>query len=151
MSQEYNTLNRLIHLSGRLLDQEDFKNYVALFSEGGEYRLTARAPEVAQPMTWILLKRDEMDALLASAPKQEWNTGERCHLITVEEINVDGAAAGSRASFCVFRTDLRGATETYAVGHYEDQWQAESGQWRLLKRVARLQTRMLAPPSAIPI
>ncbi len=151
MIQEYHKLSRLIHLSGRLLDQEDFENYTALFCDNGEYRLTAKAPEVAQPMTWILLNRQEMSALLTSAPKHEWNTGERSHLITVEEIDLDGDIADSRAGFCVFHTDGRGATEVYAVGRYEDRWYKGSGDWRLLKRIVRLQTRMLAPPSAIPI
>ena len=151
MIQERDKLSQLIHLSGRLLDQEDFEDYTALFAEAGEYRLVTKAPEVAQLMTWILLNRQELSALLASAKKHVWNTGQRSHLITVEEINVEGDAAYSTAGFCVFHTDCYGSTQVYAVGRYEDRWQKETDDWRLLKRVARLRTRVLTPPSAIPV
>lgn len=151
MTQERDKLNRLIHLSGRLLDEEDFASYAALFADGGEYRLVTKAPEVAQPMTWILLNRQEMGDLLASAPKHVWNTGQRSHLISVEEVNVDGDTAQSWAAFSVFRTDSEGATKLYAVGRYEDRWQKSVDDWRLLKRITRLQTRVLMPASAIPV
>ena len=151
MTQEQDKLNRLIHLSGRLLDEQDFANYAALFADGGEYRLVTKAPEVAQPMTWILLSRQELGDLLASAPQHVWNTGQRSHLISVEEVNVAGDSAHSWASFSVFRTDNEGTTKLYAVGRYEDRWQKAADEWRLLKRITRLQTRALSPASAIPI
>ncbi len=151
MMHQHERLSRLIHLSGRLLDQESFEDYTALYAEAGEYRLVTRAPEVAQTMTWILLNRQELGALLASAPKHVWNTGLRSHLISVEEVNVEGDAAYCTAGFCVFHTDSRGATQVYAVGRYEDRWRKETDDWKLLKRVARLQTRVLTPPSAIPL
>lgn len=151
MIQEHDKLSRLIHLSGRLLDYEDFENYAALFADGGEYRLVAKAPEVAQSMTWILLNRQELSDLLASAQKHVWNTGQRSHLITVEEVNVEGDTAHSWAGFSVFYTDCQGSTKLYAVGRYEDRWQKQTDDWRLLKRVTRLQTRVLSPPSAIPV
>jgi 3-phenylpropionate/cinnamic acid dioxygenase small subunit len=151
MTQERDKLNRLIHLSGRLLDDEDFASYTALFAEDGEYRLVAKAPEVAQPMTWILLNRQELGDLLASAPKQVWNTGQRSHLITVEEVDVEGDSANSWAAFSVFRTDNEGFTKLYAVGRYEDRWQKSNADWLLRKRITRLHTRVLTPPSAIPV
>jgi len=45
-----------------------------------------------------------------------WNTGLRSHLITVEEINVDGDTGHSWAGFSVFHTDSEGSTKLYAVG-----------------------------------
>ena len=151
MMQERDKLSQLIHLSGRLLDQEDFEDYTALFAEAGGYRIVTKAPEVAQLMTWVHLDRQELGVLLASAQKHVWNTGQRTHLITVEEINVEGDAAYSTSGFCVFHTDRYGATQVYAVGRYEDHWQKEKDDWKLLKRVARLRTRVLTPPSAIPV
>jgi 3-phenylpropionate/cinnamic acid dioxygenase small subunit len=151
MTQEQEKLSRLIHLSGRLLDEEDFDHYAALFAEDGEYRLETKAPQVAQPMTWVWLNRQELGDLLASAPKHVWNTGQRSHLISVEEVNVDGDSAHSWAAFSVFRTDDEGVTQLYAVGRYEDRWQKAQDDWRLLKRVTRLRTRVLAPSSAIPV
>jgi 3-phenylpropionate/cinnamic acid dioxygenase small subunit len=151
MTQEQEKLSRLIHLSGRLLDEEDFDHYAALFAENGEYRLETKAPQVAHPMTWVWLNRQELSDLLASAPKHVWNTGLRSHLISVEEVNVDGDCAHSWAAFSVFHTDDDGVTQLYAVGRYEDRWQKAHDDWRLLKRVTRLQTRVLSPASAIPV
>lgn len=151
MTQAQETLGRLIHLSGRLLDQQDFEKYAALYADAGEYRLVTKAPEVAQPMTWVLFSRDELGALFDSASQHVWNTGERNHLITVEEIDIQGDTAQSKAGFCVFRTSQDGATEIFAVGRYEDRWQRAGNDWRLLQRLVHLQTRLLASPSAIPI
>ncbi len=151
MIQEHEALRRLIHLSGRLLDAQDFGKYAALYSEAGQYRLVVKAPEVARPMTWVHLSRQELGALLDSAPQHVWNTGERNHLISVEDLEVQGEGARSTAGFCVFHTDSGGASRVYAVGRYEDTWTKESNDWRLLERVARLRTRSLSPSSAIPL
>lgn len=151
MTPEHDAVSRLIHRSGRLLDHGEFEKYVALYGEGGEYRLVAKAPEVVEEMTWVLLGRDELGALFASAPKHVWNTGQRTHLISVEAVDVTGVAAQSLSGFCVFHTDGAGATQVYAVGRYEDRWQKSNDDWRLLKRIARLDTRILTPPSAIPL
>lgn len=149
--QDHETLRRLVHLSGRLLDDGEFDRYGALFSATGEYRLEAAGPELPATMTWILLQKDELAALLASAPRHVWNTGSRTHMITVDDLDVQGDRAESSAGFCVFRTDQAGVTNLYAVGRYEDAWQRESEGWKLLRRVAKLKTRMLAPPSAMPL
>ena len=151
MTEDQQKLAELIHRSGRLLDDQSFGDYATLFAETGQYRLMATSPEVREPMTWILLNRDELGALLTSASKHVWNTGQRNHLITIEEIHVDGEAASTTSGFCVFHTDDDGATRVYAVGRYEDLWQRYSADWKLLRRIARLRTRALAPPSAIPL
>jgi hypothetical protein len=44
-----------------------------------------------------------------------WSTGQRSHLITVEEISVDGDTGHSWAGFSVFHTDSEGSTKLYAV------------------------------------
>lgn len=151
MTQEHEAIRRLIHLSGRLLDEQDFKKYAALYSEAGQYRLVVKAPEVAKPMTWVHLSRPELAALLASAPEHVWNTGERNHLISVEDMEVQGQRARSSAGFCVLHTDSGGASRVYAVGRYEDTWTKDNNDWRLVERIVRLRTRSLSPSSAIPL
>ena len=99
MMQEREVVSRLIHLSGRLLDQEEFIEYASLYSERGEYRLVTKAPEVRQPMTWALMSREELSALLVSTDKHVWNTGQRSHLITVETVDVEGNVAESKSGF----------------------------------------------------
>src|SRR5690606_16097189 len=70
-----------VHRSGRWLDDGRWDDYVGLFAEDGEYRLEAKAPELAGPMTWMALGRDELARLLEAAPSHEWQLGERTHLI----------------------------------------------------------------------
>lgn len=151
MSDQREALRRLISRSGRLLDEGDFGAYTGLFAPDGEYRLEAAGPEVAHAMTWVLLTRDELAALLDSAAKHVWNTGLRKHLIAVDDVELDGERAAASATFCVFRTDEAGATSVYAVGSYDDEWSLADGRWSLRRRVARVQTRSLTPPSAMPL
>lgn len=151
MTDQRQALRRLISRSGRLLDEGDFSGYAGLFAPDGEYRLEAAGPEVAQAMTWILLNRDELAALLGSAAKHVWNTGLRKHLIAVDDVELEGERAAASATFCVFRTDAAGATSVYAVGSYDDEWSFAEGHWCLRRRVARVQTRALTPPSAMPL
>jgi hypothetical protein len=82
--------------------------------------------------------------------KHVWNTGQRSHLITVEEINVDGGTGDSWPGFSAFPIDSEDSTKIYAVGRDEDRWQKETDDWRLLKCVTQLQTTVLSPKSAIP-
>lgn len=151
MSKERELLNGLIHRSGELLDAGDFDGYIALYSEQGEYRLETIEKGVAGKMTWIALDKGQLAALLASVPQHLWNTGERSHLVTVDSIDFRDACAATRATFCVFRTDELGRSETYAIGRYEDDWIREPGGWKLRKRVAALKTRVLTPQSAVPL
>lgn len=151
MTDQRAVLQRLICLSGRLLDEQDFEAYAALFAPDGEYRIEVDGPELAQPMTWVLLDRAELAALLGAASKHVWNTGLRNHLISVEDVDLENERATSIAGFSVFRTDEAGATSVYAVGRYADEWTFAQDCWRLRRRVAKLRTRTLTPPSAIPL
>ena len=144
-------LRELIHLSGRLLDDKKFDQYVALYCDDGEYRIQTDVADLGKTATWAFLSRQELNSLLASAPRHVWNTGLRSHLITVETMARSGNDALTEAGFCVFHTADSGVTVPYAVGRYEDTWRRESDDWRLARRVARLATRHLAPPSAIPL
>lgn len=144
-------LRGAVHMTGRCLDDGRYDAYVELFAADGEYRLEAKAPELAQPMTWMALGRDDLAQLLASAPGHEWQLGERTHLIAVDSIELDRGTAVVASTFSVMRADADGRLQCYAVGRYDDHWVAAEDGWKLRRRVATLRNRLLSAPSPIPL
>lgn len=144
-------LREAVHSSGRCLDDGRYADYVALFAPEGEYRLEANAPELARPMTWMALGRDELAKLLESVPAHEWPLGERTHLIAVDRIDLDGDVAVVASTFSVMRADADGRLECYAAGRYDDRWIAGADGWKLSRRVVMLRNRLLSAPSPIPL
>lgn len=144
-------LRGAVHRSGRWLDDGRWDDYVGLFAEDGEYRLEAKAPELAGPMTWMALGRDELARLLEAAPSHEWQLGERTHLIAVDSIELAADAATVAATFCVLRADDLGRLECYAAGRYDDLWVSRPDGWRLRRRVVTLRNRLLSVPSPVPL
>ena len=144
-------LRSAIHRTGRCLDDGDYDAYVGLFAPDGEYRLEAKAPELARPMTWMALGRDALAQLLAAAPGHEWQLGERTHLIAVDSIELAGDTAAVASTFSVMRADADGRLECYAAGRYDDHWVAGADGWKLSRRVATLRNRLLSAPSPIPL
>lgn len=143
-------LRSLVARSGRLLDEGAFDAYVDLYADDGRYSMTAKAPELPEPMTWMALSRDELGSLFESLPSHEWDIGERLHLIAVDEIEIDGDAT-VRSTFFVVRIDGSGRQELYASGRYTDRWQAVGSDWRLADREARVANRLWTAPSPIPL
>lgn len=144
-------LRSAVHRSGRWLDDGRYDAYVGLFAADGEYRLEAKAPELARPMTWMVLGRDALAQLLEAAPSHEWQLGERTHLIAVDSIDLARDEATVAATFCVLRTDDGGRLECYAAGRYDDVWVAGPEGWRLRRRVVTLRNRLLSAPSPVPL
>lgn len=143
-------LRSLVARSGRLLDDGAFEAYVGLYADGGRYSMTAKTPELPEPMTWMTLTRDELRSLFESLPSHEWDLGERLHLIAVDEIEI-GERATVWSTFCVLRIDGDGRQELFASGRYTDLWVAEGPDWRLADREARVANRLWSAPSPIPL
>ncbi len=153
-AEDREALRALVARSGRLLDESAFSDYVALYAPDGRYAITAKTPELPEPMTWMTLDRDELDALFGSLSSHEWDLGERLHLITVDEIEADGADDGMatlHATFCVLRLEPDGRQTLYASGRYTDRWQRAAGSWLLAAREARVFNRLWTTPSPIPL
>ncbi len=149
-SDKRERLRSLVARSGRLLDDGAFDAYVGLYAGDGRYSMTAKAPELPQPMTWMALSRDELGSLFESLPSHEWDLGERLHLISVDEIEL-GDVATVQSTFCVVRIDAGGRQELYASGRYTDRWRMEGSDWRLAEREARIANRLWTAPSPIPL
>jgi 3-phenylpropionate/cinnamic acid dioxygenase small subunit len=144
-------LRRLVHQSGRLLDDRRYSEFVELFAADGSYKVEVKAPELPEKMVWMALARNELSERFASVPEHEWRFLEQTRLISVDTIEVSGDDAQTCATVAVFHTDDVGRTECYAVARYDDTWRRVEGRWRLRTRTVALKTRLLAIPSPLPI
>ena len=140
-TEEREAIRALVTRSARLLDAEHFDEFIALFAADGRYALIADGPELGRTMTWLELARDELAALLAEAPQHVYDLARRAHLVTVDEIVLDGARATARSTFAVFRTT--------ADGTYDDTLVRDGDIWRLGQRTATVQTRMFTMPTPL--
>lgn len=134
------------------MDRKKYDDYIALFAADGTYALQADSDEIGQRMTWLEMERDELAALLEESPQHVHDMAARTHLVSVDEITMDGAdAAEARSTFAVFRTDAAGVSQVYAVGQYDDRLIRNGTDWRIARRRVLVQTRMFRTPTPTPL
>lgn len=150
-ASDHEQLRSLIGRSGRLLDEHRFSDYVDLFADDGSYAITAKAPELPEPMVWMAQSRRELAQLFESIPSHEWDLGERLHLIAPGEIDIVGDRATAVSAFCIYRIDGDGRQDAYVSGRYDDSWIRTAGGWKLANREARVANRLWRAPSPIPV
>ena len=156
MSSELNTqfaVSRSVHKSARYLDDHDFDSYLQLFTSDGEYSISTRAPELAEPMIWMQQTRDELAERFQSMTEHEWEIAriEQSRIISVDTIELNGSDALSSSSFVLYHTDAMGVSSCYAVGRYEDKWINATGACLLARREVLLKTRQLSVLSPLPL
>ncbi len=147
----WKTLNDAILDGARALDDGDHARFLAWFAPDGCYRLTAHVPELGTDNAWLDLDRAGLERLLQSAQRHVWPTGQRLHTIGSPHMQQDDSDILVTSSVLVHRTQHDGLTTLFAAGRYHDRWTRVNDQWLLRERDCRLDTRNLAPPSAIPL
>ena len=150
-AEEREAIRDLIARSGRLLDIEAFGEYVDLFASDGLYEMKAYSPEIGRDMTWLSADRDELADLLQELAEHVRDPSARAHIVSVDQIDLDGENASAASTFVVFRTDPRGETTLYAVGRYDDALVRQDGAWRLRRRTVTPQTRLFTTPTPTPL
>jgi len=148
---ELSTIERLVQLSGHLLDRQDFRGWLELFDEESSYEVTAYSAEIRQHMAWWRSDRSELAKMLEEVPRHVSDPSRRLHIISPPVLELSGEEAAGTANFAVFRSGLDGETSLYVVGHYEDRFVKKGDGWRYSSRRAVLQTRMLDIPTHVPI
>ena len=156
MSEEFGAhteLNRLIHASGRYLDDHEFQAYLDLYREEGTYSIVTKAPELPEPMIWMQRTRGELQERISSMSEHEWEISgvEQTRVLSVDLIEVNGKTANTSSSFALYHTGLEGLTSCYAVGRYDDCWEKATDSWKLGSRRVVLKTRQLSMLSPLPI
>lgn len=152
-AEDREEIRTLVSRSARFLNEGRFSDFIALFAEDGRYTLEADSAEIGKRMIWLDLSRAELDALLAESPQHIHDLAGRKHLVTVQEIDFsdDGRSAETLSGFAVFRTDIDGRTEVYAVGGYEDVLSRTMDGWQITHRRVVVETRMFRTPTPTPL
>ena len=147
-------LRALVHASARCLDDRRYDDFLALLLPECEYRIEVRSPELAEPMVWMIMNREELGVRFESAASHEWQVYkalELTRMVSVDVIEPDEPGARASSNLAVFATDEEGHSRVYAVGRYDDRWvQADDG-FLLRERVVRLRTRILDTPTPMPL
>lgn len=146
-------IEELIYRSCLLLDEKDFKGYLDLCDEEYRYTIATHSPEIRRDMIWLDHDKKGMTTLLTQLPRHNSDHSPLTRHATVYTVRVD--AAGQQgdvvSALQVFKTALEGgATELFAVGKYLDTVKLDGGKLLLLKRVVKLDTRMLGIGYHIP-
>lgn len=146
-------VEELIYRSCLLLDEKDFKGYLDLCDEGFRYTIATHSPEIRRDMIWLDHDKNGMTTLLTQLPRHNSDHSPLTRHATVYTVRVDSAGQQGDvvSALQVFKTALEGgATELFAVGKYLDTVKLADGKLLLLRRVVKLDTRMLGIGYHIP-
>ena len=150
-AEEREAVRKLISDSVRLLDAREFSAFVGLFASGATYTLEANGPELGARMVWLKVDREELAVLLSESSQHVHDLSDRMHMVTVDDVSLDGVRASARSTFAVFRTTPEGATSVYAAGSYDDVLARDGDAWRFSARTVQVRTRMFASPTPTPL
>jgi len=146
-------VEELIYRSCLLLDEKDFKGYLDLCDEEFRYTIATHSPEIRRDMIWLDHDKKGMTNLLNQLPRHNSDHSPLTRHATVYTVRYDtaGQQGDVVSALQVFKTALEGGvTELFAVGKYLDTVKLADGKLLLLKRVVKLDTRMLGIGYHIP-
>ena len=127
--EDREAIRQLLMNYGRYLDQRDFTSFSGLFAEkDGE---------------WIggmgkAKGRDSIRKLMESTIGNNTTggiNGPSCHVFTNEVIQVDGNRAKAVTKWMFVVQSSSKQPQPVYIGHYDDMFTRESGQWKFLRRV----------------
>lgn len=147
-------VEELIYRSCLLLDEKDFTGFLDLCDERFRYTITTHSPEIRRDMTWLDHDKSGMTTLLNQLPRHNSDHSPLTRHATVYTVRFDASQRRSEvvSALQVFKTALDGGTsELFAVGKYLDTVKFSDGNLLLLRRVVKLDTRMLGIGYHIPL
>lgn len=146
-------IEELIYRSCLYLDEKDFKGYLDLCDEEFRYAITTHSPEIRRDMIWLDHDKKGMTTLLTQLPRHNSDHSPLTRHATVYTMRLDAEKQQAEvvSALQVFKTALEGGvTELFAVGKYLDTVKVNGGKLLLLKRIVKLDTRMLGIGYHIP-
>ena len=146
-------VEELIYRSCLLLDEKDFKGYLDLCDEQFRYTIATHSPELRRDMIWLDHDKNGMTTLLNQLPRHNSDHSPLTRHATVYTVRYDAARQQGDvvSALQVFKTALEGgSSELFAVGKYLDTVTVNDGKLLLLRRVVKLDTRMLGIGYHIP-
>lgn len=146
-------VEELVYRSCLLLDEKDFNGYLDLCDDSFRYTIATHSPEIRKDMVWLDHDKKGLATLLNQLPRHNSDHSPLTRHATVYTVRYDPAQRQGDvvSALQVFRTAVEGgSTELFAVGKYLDTVIANDGKLLLLKRVVKLDTRMLGIGYHIP-
>lgn len=153
MQSDRTAIEELVYRSCLTLDEKNFKAYLDLCDGDFRYTITANSPEIRKDMIWLEHDKPGMQTLFSNLPRHNSEHAPLTRHATVYTVEYHTAQqeASVVSALQVFKTSLDGgATELFAVGRYLDTVKLNGAQPKLLKRVVKLDTRMLGIGNHIP-
>ena len=144
--EQRHAIEELVYRSCMTLDERDFKGFLDLCDDGFRYTVTAYSPEIRKDMVWLDYDKAGMDALFTNLPRHNSDHSPITRHATVYTVSVDAAGQEAQAvsALQVFRTQLDGgASELFAVGRFHDTIKLTGAAPKLLKRVVKMETRLM--------
>lgn len=146
-------IEELVYRSCMALDDRDFNGFLEMCDEGFRYTIAAYSPEIRKEMVWLDHDKAGIGTLFANLPRHNSDHSPITRHATVYTVSVD--ASGQQAEVVsavqVFRTLLDGgATELFAVGRFVDTVKLNGAAPKLLKRVVKMDTRLIGYGYHIP-
>ena len=146
-------IEELVYRSCLFLDDKKFTEYLSLCDEGFRYSIAAHSPEIRKDMIWLDHDKPGLTTLLTQLPRHNSDHSPLTRHATVYTIDAGAAADEAQvvSALQVFKTELDGGvSQLFAVGRYVDTVKINGGAPKLLKRVVKLDTRMLGIGYHIP-
>jgi methanesulfonate monooxygenase small subunit len=151
--EQRHAIEELVYRSCLALDGRDFKGFLDMCDDGFRYTVTAYSPEIRKDMVWLDYDKAGMTTLFGNLPKHNSDHSPITRHATVYTVSVDAAGQEAQAvsAVQVFRTQLDGgASELFAVGHFHDTIRLGGAAPTLLKRVVKMDTRLLGTGYHVP-
>lgn len=121
-------IRALILAYGSAHDNRDYETFSELFAEEGEWiggLGSAKGPEAIFEL---------MDETIGHDP-QPGGSG-TYHIMTNEQIRIDGDRASATTKWIYLTPGEDGAPRSVFLGHYDDEFVREDGEWKFLRREA---------------
>jgi methanesulfonate monooxygenase small subunit len=150
-SRQRQAIEELVYRSCLALDTKDFKAFLDLCDPDFRYTITTHSPEIKRDMIWLDHDKKGMETLFTNLPRHNSDHSPLTRHATVYTVDLADSQAHVVSAIQVFRTQLDGgATELFAVGRLHDTVKLDGAQPKLVRRVVKLDTRLLGYGYHIP-
>jgi uncharacterized protein (TIGR02246 family) len=121
-------IRALILAYGTAHDHRDYRAFASLFATNGEWvggLGSAKGPEAIFQL---------MDRTIGHDPQP--NGSGTYHVLTNDQIKIDGDLASATTKWIYITPGADGAPKLVFLGHYNDEFIRENGEWKFLRREA---------------
>lgn len=144
-------IQELVQVTARLLDEENFQEWLKLFDSGAYYELRAHSTEIRQDMSWWKSDRAALEKIIDEISRHVRDPARRLHIVSPPLLYTSSGQVLGISNFAIFRTTPDGVTTVYAVGYYEDSFVERDSGWMYSVHKAVLHTRLLEVPTHVPL